>query len=50
MYLDRITRESVNRYLSTINGITLVKNSGIDNEGSKYGLEDYLNIKYSLIG
>lgn len=27
-----------------------VKDSGIGNEGSKYGLEDYLNIKYSLIG
>ncbi len=26
-----------------------VKDSGIGNEGSKYGLEDYLNIKYSLI-
>jgi succinate-semialdehyde dehydrogenase/glutarate-semialdehyde dehydrogenase len=26
------------------------KDSGIGNEGSKYGLEDYLNIKYSLIG
>jgi succinate-semialdehyde dehydrogenase/glutarate-semialdehyde dehydrogenase len=27
-----------------------IKDSGIGNEGSKYGLEDYLNIKYSLIG
>ena len=27
-----------------------VKDSGIGNEGSRYGLEDYLNIKYSLIG
>jgi succinate-semialdehyde dehydrogenase/glutarate-semialdehyde dehydrogenase len=26
------------------------KDSGIGNEGSKYGLEDYLNIKYTLIG
>ena len=26
-----------------------VKDSGIGNEGSKYGLDDYLNIKYSLI-
>ncbi len=25
------------------------KDSGIGNEGSKYGLEDYLNVKYSLI-
>lgn len=27
-----------------------VKDSGIGNEGSKYGLEDYLDIKYSLMG
>lgn len=27
-----------------------VKDSGIGNEGSKYGLSDYLNIKYSCIG
>ncbi len=27
-----------------------VKQSGIGNEGSKYGLNDYLNIKYSLFG
>lgn len=27
-----------------------VKDSGIGNEGSKYGLDDYLNIKYSCIG
>jgi hypothetical protein len=27
-----------------------VKDSGIDNEESKDGLEEYLNIKYSLIG
>ena len=27
-----------------------VKDSGMGNEGSKYGLEDYLNIKYSCIG
>ena len=26
------------------------KESGIGNEGSKYGLDDYLNIKYSCIG
>lgn len=27
-----------------------VKDSGLGREGSKYGLEDYLNIKYALIG
>ncbi|MEJ8476142.1 NAD-dependent succinate-semialdehyde dehydrogenase [Roseibium algae] len=27
-----------------------VKDSGMGNEGSKYGLDDYLNIKYSCIG
>ncbi|GAA0781977.1 NAD-dependent succinate-semialdehyde dehydrogenase [Roseibium denhamense] len=27
-----------------------VKDSGLGNEGSKYGLDDYLNIKYSCIG
>ncbi|WP_422023283.1 NAD-dependent succinate-semialdehyde dehydrogenase [Roseibium sp.] len=27
-----------------------VKDSGIGNEGSKYGLDDYLNIKYSCLG
>ncbi len=27
-----------------------VKQSGIGNEGSKYGLDDYLNVKYSLFG
>ena len=27
-----------------------VKDSGIGNEGSKYGVEDYLNVKYSLFG
>lgn len=27
-----------------------VKDSGIGNEGSKYGLDDYLDVKYSLIG
>ena len=27
-----------------------VKDSGIGNEGSKYGIEDYLNIKYTLFG
>ena len=27
-----------------------VKDSGIGNEGSKYGVEDYLNIKYTLMG
>lgn len=27
-----------------------VKDSGIGNEGSKFGLDDYLNIKYSCIG
>ena len=27
-----------------------VKESGIGNEGSKYGLDDYLNVKYSCIG
>ena len=27
-----------------------VKDSGMGREGSKYGLEDYLNIKYGLIG
>jgi len=27
-----------------------VKDSGMGNEGSKYGLEDYLNVKYSCIG
>ncbi len=27
-----------------------VKESGMGNEGSKYGLDDYLNIKYSCIG
>jgi len=27
-----------------------VKESGIGNEGSKYGLDDYLNLKYSCIG
>lgn len=26
------------------------KDSGIGNEGSKYGLDDYLNVKYSCIG
>jgi succinate-semialdehyde dehydrogenase / glutarate-semialdehyde dehydrogenase len=26
------------------------KESGIGNEGSKYGLDDYLNVKYSCIG
>jgi hypothetical protein len=25
-----------------------VKDSGIGNEGSKYGLDDYLDVKYSL--
>ncbi len=27
-----------------------VKDSGMGNEGSKYGLDDYLNVKYSCIG
>ncbi|MGE0408076.1 MAG: NAD-dependent succinate-semialdehyde dehydrogenase [Amphiplicatus sp.] len=27
-----------------------VKDSGVGREGSKYGLEDYLNIKYALVG
>ncbi|MEO9526796.1 NAD-dependent succinate-semialdehyde dehydrogenase [Roseibium sp.] len=27
-----------------------VKDSGLGNEGSKYGLDDYLNVKYSCIG
>ena len=27
-----------------------VKDSGIGREGSKYGVEDYINIKYALIG
>jgi succinate-semialdehyde dehydrogenase/glutarate-semialdehyde dehydrogenase len=27
-----------------------VKDSGVGNEGSKYGVEDYLNIKYACIG
>jgi len=27
-----------------------VKDSGLGNEGSKYGLDDYLNIKYACIG
>lgn len=27
-----------------------VKDSGVGNEGSKYGLDDYLNIKYSCLG
>jgi succinate-semialdehyde dehydrogenase/glutarate-semialdehyde dehydrogenase len=27
-----------------------VKDSGMGREGSKYGLEDYLNVKYALIG
>ncbi len=27
-----------------------VKDSGLGNEGSKYGVDDYLDIKYSLIG
>jgi succinate-semialdehyde dehydrogenase/glutarate-semialdehyde dehydrogenase len=27
-----------------------VKESGFGREGSKYGLEDYLNIKYGLFG
>ncbi|MCA1241188.1 NAD-dependent succinate-semialdehyde dehydrogenase [Stappia stellulata] len=27
-----------------------VKESGVGNEGSKYGVEDYLNIKYACIG
>ena len=27
-----------------------VKDSGIGNEGSKYGVEDYMNIKYTLFG
>jgi succinate-semialdehyde dehydrogenase/glutarate-semialdehyde dehydrogenase len=27
-----------------------IKESGIGNEGSKYGLDDYLNVKYSCIG
>ena len=27
-----------------------VKDSGMGNEGSKYGLDDYLNIKYSCLG
>ena len=27
-----------------------IKDSGIGNEGSKYGLDDYLNIKYTCIG
>lgn len=27
-----------------------VKDSGIGNEGSKYGVEDYLNIKYACVG
>jgi len=27
-----------------------VKESGMGREGSKYGLEDYLNIKYALVG
>ena len=26
------------------------KESGVGNEGSKYGLDDYLNVKYSCIG
>jgi succinate-semialdehyde dehydrogenase/glutarate-semialdehyde dehydrogenase len=27
-----------------------VKESGVGREGSKYGLEDYLHIKYALVG
>ncbi|MEZ5982746.1 MAG: aldehyde dehydrogenase family protein [Parvularculaceae bacterium] len=27
-----------------------VKESGTGREGSKYGLDDYLNIKYALVG
>ena len=27
-----------------------IKQSGMGREGSKYGLEDYLNIKYTCIG
>ena len=27
-----------------------IKQSGIGREGSKYGLEDYLNTKYTCIG
>jgi succinate-semialdehyde dehydrogenase/glutarate-semialdehyde dehydrogenase len=27
-----------------------VKESGMGREGSKYGLEDYLNVKYALVG
>jgi len=27
-----------------------IKQSGIGKEGSKYGIEDYLNIKYICIG
>ena len=27
-----------------------IKQSGVGREGSKYGLEDYLNIKYTCIG
>ena len=27
-----------------------VKDSGVGNEGSKYGVEDYLNIKYACVG
>ncbi|MEQ1929074.1 MAG: NAD-dependent succinate-semialdehyde dehydrogenase [Parvularculaceae bacterium] len=27
-----------------------VKDSGLGREGSKYGLEDYLNVKYALVG
>jgi succinate-semialdehyde dehydrogenase/glutarate-semialdehyde dehydrogenase len=27
-----------------------VKESGLGREGSKYGIEDYLEIKYCLIG
>jgi succinate-semialdehyde dehydrogenase/glutarate-semialdehyde dehydrogenase len=27
-----------------------VKESGVGREGSKYGLDDYLNIKYALFG
>lgn len=27
-----------------------VKESGVGNEGSKYGVDDYLNIKYACVG
>lgn len=27
-----------------------VKDSGLDREGSKYGVEDYIHTKYALVG